>query len=72
VCAFFADQGYPMPVGDADGGGRHGYKQSPVWGWSDYYHDLMIGNVLENGRRLGIPLKAWPRWGGAARIADSQ
>jgi hypothetical protein len=67
VCAFFTDQGYPMPAGDADGGGRHGYEQSPVSGWTDYYHDLMTGNVLENGRRLGIPLEAWPRWGGAAR-----
>jgi hypothetical protein len=72
VCAFFAEQGYPMPAGDADGGGSHGYKQSPAWGWSDYYHDLMTGNVLENGRRLGIPLQAWPKWGGAARIPDSR
>ena len=37
VCAFFADQGYPMPGGDADGGGRRGYEQSPVSGWTDYY-----------------------------------
>jgi hypothetical protein len=64
VCAFFADQGYPMAAGDADGGGRHGYEQSAVSGWTDYYRDLMTGNVLENGRRLGIPLEAWPRWGG--------
>jgi hypothetical protein len=63
VCAFFASRGIPMPDGDADGGGRHGYKQSPVSGWTDYYLDLMTANVLENGRRLGIPLKAWPMWG---------
>jgi hypothetical protein len=63
VCAFYADLGYPMPDGDADGGCRHGYKQSPVSGWTDYYRDLMTANVLENGRRLGIPLEAWPAWG---------
>jgi len=63
VCAFFADRGFPMPDGDADGGGRHGYEQSPVSGWTDYYRDLMNGNVLENGRRLGIPLGAWEMWG---------
>ena len=63
VCGFFADRGIPMPDGDADGGGRHGYKQSPVSGWTDYYRDLMSGNVPENGQRLGIPLEAWPMWG---------
>lgn len=63
VCGFFADRGIPMPAGDADGGGRHGYKQSPVSGWTDYYRDLMSGNVSENGQRLGIPLEAWPMWG---------
>ena len=73
VCAFFAQQGYPMPAGDADGGGRHGYKQSPESGWTKYYEDLMTANVLENGRRLGIPLEAWPLWGArSARIADSR
>jgi hypothetical protein len=59
VCAFFASQGYLMPHGDADGGARHGYNQSPVSGWTDYYRDLMSGNVLENGKRTGIPLDAW-------------
>jgi hypothetical protein len=68
VCAFFADRGFLMPDGDADGGGRHGYKQSPVSGWTDYYRDLMTAKVLENGRRVGIPLEAWPSWG---RDADS-
>ena len=63
VCSFFADLGYPMPAGDADGGGRHGYKQSPDSGWTEYYRDLMAGNVLENGRRIGIPLEAWRKWG---------
>jgi hypothetical protein len=63
VCGFFADRGVSMPDGDADGGGRHGYKQSPVSGWTDYYRDLMSGSVLEHGRRLGIPLEAWPMWG---------
>lgn len=72
VCAFFARRGYPMPAGDADGGGRHGYKQSPESGWTDYYRDLMSANVLEDGYRVGIPLAAWPEWGDASRIADSR
>jgi hypothetical protein len=59
ACAFFARKGYLMPHGDADGGARHGYNQSPVSGWIDYYRDLMSGNVLENGKRIGIPLGAW-------------
>jgi hypothetical protein len=62
VCAFFAERGHSMPAGDADGGGRHGYAQSPESGWTKYYRDLMTANVLENGRRLGIPLDAWPTW----------
>jgi hypothetical protein len=59
VCAYFAGLGYVMPDGDADGGGRHGYGQSPVSGWTDYYRDLMTGNVLDGGRATGIPLDAW-------------
>jgi hypothetical protein len=59
VCAFFAGKGYLMPDGDADGGARHGYNRSPVSGWTVYYRDLMSGNVLENGKRTGIPLDAW-------------
>jgi hypothetical protein len=59
VCAHFAGMGYVMPDGDADGGARHGYIQSPVSGWTDYYRDLMTANVLDAGRATGIPLDAW-------------
>jgi hypothetical protein len=59
VCAYFAGRGYLMPDGDADGGERHGYTQSPVSGWTDYYRDLMTGKVLEDGTLMGIPLEAW-------------
>jgi hypothetical protein len=59
VCAYFATLGYIMPDGDADGGGRHGYTQSPVSGWTAYYRDLMTGKVLEDGVATGIPLDAW-------------
>jgi hypothetical protein len=59
VCAYYAGQGYVMPDGDADGGARHGYVQSPVSGWTDYYRDLMTGRVLEAGCPTGIPLSAW-------------
>jgi hypothetical protein len=59
VCAYFASQGHLMPDGDADGGGRHGYTQSPVSGWTDYYRDLMTGSVLESGNATGIPPDAW-------------
>ena len=59
VCAYFAGQGYIMPDGDADGGGRHGYTQSPASGWTDYYRDLMTGNVHDAGTATGIPLDAW-------------
>ncbi len=59
VCAYFAGQGYLMPDGDADGGARHGYTQSGVSGWTDYYRDLMTGNVRVAGRVTGIPLDAW-------------
>jgi hypothetical protein len=59
VCAYFAGLGYAMPDGDADGGGRHGYTQSQESGWTDYYRDLMTGNVIEEGRGKGIPLEAW-------------
>jgi hypothetical protein len=59
VCAYFANLGYVMPAGDADGGGRHGYVQSPLFGWTTYYRDLMTGNVLESGNRTGIPMEVW-------------
>ena len=42
ACAFFAGQGYMMPDGDADGGARHGYTQSRVSGWTDYYRDFYV------------------------------
>jgi hypothetical protein len=61
VCAYFASLGYMMPDGDADGGARHGYIQSRVSGWTDYYRDLMTGNVLDAGTATGIPLDAWGR-----------
>jgi len=59
VCAHFAHRGHPMPERDADGGELHGYVRSPTSGWIDYYRDLMNGNVLENGKRFGIPSEAW-------------
>jgi hypothetical protein len=59
VCAYFAGRGYVMPDGDADGGARHGYVQSPVSGWTDYYRHLMTGKVLDAGKPTGIPLDAW-------------
>jgi hypothetical protein len=75
VCAFFTSKGYLMPDGDADGGARHGYDQSALAGWTDYYRDLMTGNVREDGKRTGIPLDAWqsPRRGDdKSQIADSK
>jgi hypothetical protein len=59
VCYHFAQRGYTMPDGDADGGGRHGYVQSPTTGWTDYYRDLMNGRVRENGGLKGIASTAW-------------
>jgi hypothetical protein len=61
VCAYFAALGHKMPNGDADGGARHGYIRSPISGWTDYYRDLMRGNVLDSGTLTGIPLEAWHR-----------
>jgi len=48
-----------MPKRDADGGELHGYVRSSTAGWTDYYRDLMRGNVSEQGKRLGIPADAW-------------
>lgn len=59
VCAHFAQRGHTMPERDADGAELHGYVRSPTAGWTDYYRDLMNGMVVENGKRLGIPLDAW-------------
>lgn len=62
ICGYFARLGYRMPDGDADGGARHGYGRSPVSGWTEYYRDLMTGNVLDEGAKTGIPLDAWRRF----------
>jgi len=59
VCAHFAQRGNVMPERDADGGELHGYVRSPTAGWTEYYRDLMNGNVLEEGKRFGIPNDAW-------------
>jgi hypothetical protein len=59
VCAYFTQRGHIMPERDADGGELHGYVRSPAAGWTDYYRDLMNGNVLEDGKRFGIPADAW-------------
>ena len=59
VCGYFRERGCCMPDGDADGGARDGYVQSPVSGWTDYYRDLMSGNVVDGGKATGIPLDAW-------------
>ena len=59
VSAHFAQYGHVMPERDADGGDLHGYVRSPTAGWTEYYRDLMNGNVLENGKRFGIPSGAW-------------
>lgn len=59
VCHHFAARGHVMPERDADGGGVHGYVRSEDEGWTQYYRDLMSGNVKEKGTKLGIPLTAW-------------
>jgi hypothetical protein len=61
VCHHFSAQGCEMPSRDADGGDLHGYVRSPEAGWTEYYRDLMNGNVLEEGARRGIPPAAWQR-----------
>ena len=62
VCRIFAQMGVAMPVGDADAGGSHGYVQSKITGWTDFYRDLMTGQVLEDGMRKGITPEAWRSW----------
>jgi len=59
VCAHYAGRGHAMPPGDADGGGRCGYRCSPETGWCDYYADLMTGRVPSGGQLTGIPAEAW-------------
>jgi len=59
ICDFYESKGFIMPEHNADGGGSHGYTQSPVTGWCAYYRDLMTGRVQENGRMTGITPAAW-------------
>ena len=59
VCQHFQRRGHAMPERDADGAELHGYTRSATHGWCGYYRDLMSGNVLEDGRRIGIPVAAW-------------
>jgi hypothetical protein len=59
VCHHFAAHGHAMPTPDADGAEVHGYKRSHTAGWTDYYRDLLTGNVMENGKLVGIPRNAW-------------
>jgi hypothetical protein len=61
ACAFYASRGYPMPIGDADGGGYHGYPEGlrGLPGWAAYYSDLMQGRVLEGSQGFGIAREAW-------------
>lgn len=58
---FYEGLGYPQPVGNADGGGSHGYLPDPQTGWSDYYRDLMTGQVWEPtlDQYTGITPEAW-------------
>jgi hypothetical protein len=58
VCHHFAEQGHTMPTPDADGAEVHGYKRSQAVGWTGYYRDLLTGNVMENGKLVGIPRNA--------------
>ena len=55
VCHHFGQLGHIMPERDADGAEMHGYVRSPTRGWTEYYRDLMNADVLEDGKRLGIP-----------------
>jgi hypothetical protein len=59
VCEHFARRGFEMPPGDADGGGRAGYHQTPGEGWTGYYRDLMTCRIRLDGRLVGIPAEAW-------------
>jgi hypothetical protein len=59
VCDHFARRGFEMPPGDADGGGRAGYEQTPSEGWTGYYRDLMTGRIGFEDRLVGIPPEAW-------------
>jgi hypothetical protein len=63
VCRYYDGLGFTMPVGDADGGGSHGYKYDPVLGWMRYYRDLMQRKVWEPAysKYTGITKEAWSR-----------
>lgn len=63
VCRLYANLGYPMPEGDADGADEHGYTESPSDGWMGYYRDLMVGQVWEPklSARTGITKEAWSK-----------
>ena len=61
VCHYYASKGHPMPARDADGAELHGYTRSSTEGWTQYYRDLMSGNVPKNGKSLGITREAWRR-----------
>lgn len=59
VSPFFANKGFAIPENNADGASGHGYERSPTTGWMAYYHDLMTGQVLEDGQLMGITAAAW-------------
>lgn len=59
VSYYYADKGFAIPTGDADGASAHGYERSSTIGFMAYYHDLMTGNVLENDQLVGISDQAW-------------
>jgi uncharacterized repeat protein (TIGR02543 family) len=63
VCRFYSSLGYPMPEGDADGAGNHGYVYSQTEGWMSYYRDLMQGHVWEPNLSIytGITEEAWDK-----------
>lgn len=69
VCHHFAQRGYAMPEGDADGAELHGYERSSTSGWTTYYRDLMTARVRECGESVGIPVIAWSEFSGGSRVA---
>ena len=70
VCAYFRALGHAMPEGDADGGDRHGYVQSPTDGWMAFYRDLVNASVREPDELKGIRPEGWLLAG--PRAAESQ
>jgi hypothetical protein len=59
ACGFFNSIGNPMPTGDADGAGSHGYPKDSNGCFIGYYKDLMKCNVPEHNKKLGVPLSEW-------------